>query len=415
MRIPSKTEIDAEFYRRNFYEFVKASWQEVDPSPFIDSTYIKVICSHLEWVYRTGNDLVINIPPRHAKSILVSVMFHPWVWTHDPSKSFLCATHSSDLTLRDSQKARQLVKSNWYVKHFGDVGFLPDQDVKSRFVNKDKGSRQSVSVSGGVTGDGADIRIVDDALDASNADNEDQLKKVNEWNDTTFSTRVKSPKYKPQITVMQRLSPNDLSGHLIERGTNILCLPAEYDPEHPIKSNTPPEAYPDGMDGDWRTYKGQVLFPEQYDEQAVRESKLKLGGKASGQLNQYPKSQEGDLVKEILFEEYSARECGIFEELIITADTAEKEGDHNAYSVFALYGKKGNNIYVLDVARGKYDILKLFTFASSFWNKHNGKRPNSNPSFRQFLIEDKSSGGNLMTIMRDKGYGVSPIIRDKDQ
>ena len=342
--------------------------------------------------------------------------FHPWVWTHDPAKSFLCATHSGQLTLRDSQKARQLIKSSWYVNHFGDVGFLPDQDVKSRFTNSSKGSRQSVSVEAGVTGDGADIRIVDDALDASNSDNNDQIRKVNDWNDTTFSTRTKSPDYQPQITVMQRLSPSDLSGHLIEQGTYVLCLPLEYDPNHPIKSNTPPEAYPEGMSGDWRTSKGQILFPERYSEDSVKTLKLKLGGKSSGQLNQYPLLQEGDIIKDDLLGTYAAKQCGVFDKLIITADTAEKKGANNAYSVFALYGSKDNDLYVLDVMRGRWDIMELFQVASGFWKKHNGKRHNANPAFREFLIEDKSSGTQLLDIMKANRFGVSSISRkDKDQ
>ena len=413
MNLPTREELDAELCKRSFYHFVKSCWHEVDPSPFIDTKYIEVICSHLEWVYETGNDLIINIPPRHAKSLIVSVMFNAWVWARDPSKSFLCATHSASLTLRDSQRARQLIKSKWYVDRFGDVGFASDQDVKSRFVNSSKGSRQSVSVDSGVTGDGADIRIVDDALDASNSTNNNAIDKVNDWNNTTFSTRIKNPNYKPQITVMQRLAPDDLSGNLIEQGKYLLCLPAEFNPKHPHLSNTPKEAYPDGMAGDWRTEKGELLFPELYSEEDIRSLKLSLGTKASGQLNQYPITQDGDIINDSILGTYTASQCGVFDNLIITADTAEKTGKNNAYSVFALYATKSSSedIYVLDVIRGKYNIIDLNATATAFFNKHKGKRHNGNVSFNSFQIEDKSSGGALITMMRNSGLGVSPISR----
>ena len=68
MALPTPTPIQAqaELCKRSFHKFVKEAWHIVDPSEFTDSAYIYIICSHLEWVYYTGNKLVINIPPRHA-------------------------------------------------------------------------------------------------------------------------------------------------------------------------------------------------------------------------------------------------------------------------------------------------------------------------------------------------------------
>jgi len=407
-------EIRSELYKKSFYEFVKAAWKEVDPAPFVDSKYIEVICSHLEWVYSTGNNLVINIPPRHAKSLLVSVMFNAWVWANDPTKSFLCTTHSLTLTLRDSQKARQLIKSKWFTDHFGDIGFSSDQDVKSRFVNESKGSRQSVSVDAKVTGDGADIRIGDDPLDASDSLNDNAIDKVNDYFDQTFSTRIKDPNYCPTIIVMQRLAPSDLSGHLIEKGWNVLCLPLEYDPFHPIQSTTPAEAWPKGMDSDWRTDKGELLCPERYGNEFVNTQKLSQGIAYNGQYNQYPSVAEGDIIKNDQFGEYTNLDITNFSELIIRVDTAEKTGKNNAYTVFGLFAKKYNStdLYVLDIHRGKWEIEDLMNEAIGFWNKHFNKRYNENPSFSSFGIEDKSSGTQLLQMLQRRGLGVEAITRN---
>ena len=66
--------------RRNaaasLYEFVRQSWHVVEPGvPFIGGWHIEQICEHLEAC--SGGDLrklLINIPPRHSKSTIVSVM-----------------------------------------------------------------------------------------------------------------------------------------------------------------------------------------------------------------------------------------------------------------------------------------------------------------------------------------------------
>lgn len=413
----TKTQIKAEQYRRSFYRFVKAAWNEIDPSEYVDSKYIEVICSHLEWVIETGESLVINIPPRHAKSMIVSVMLNGWLWA-DPKKrhlSILAATHSEKLTLRDSRLARELIKSPWFIKHFGDVGFLPDQDVKSRFINSSKGSRQSVSLSGSVTGDGAHIRIIDDAVDASKSTNDIALEGVCSWYDETFSSRIIDPNYRPVILVMQRLSQNDLSAHLIDRDVKLLCLPIEYDPNHPTPSTTPPEAWPDGLDGEWRTEKGQLLCPERYDQDYVSEQKAAMGPFASsGQLNQYPVSPEGGILQRSQFGKYRNLDLINFKRLIVTVDTAEKTGKGHAFSVFGLFGVRyqDNNLYVLDVLRGKWEINDLELHTLAFWNKHNNKMPNANPSFSSFGIEDKSSGTQLLQKLRHQ-IGVIPIQRVK--
>jgi len=61
----------------SLYEFVKQAWAVVEPGvKFVESWHIQVICEHLEAI-SSGDirKLLINIPPRHSKSTIVSVMF----------------------------------------------------------------------------------------------------------------------------------------------------------------------------------------------------------------------------------------------------------------------------------------------------------------------------------------------------
>jgi len=45
------------------------------------------------------------------KSMLVSVMLLPWVWTRVPDRRFLHASYAQQLSLRDSVNTRRLLES----------------------------------------------------------------------------------------------------------------------------------------------------------------------------------------------------------------------------------------------------------------------------------------------------------------
>jgi len=61
----------------SLYEFVRQAWPIVEPGvEFIPSWHIELICEHLEAISAGElRKLLINIPPRHSKSTIVSVMF----------------------------------------------------------------------------------------------------------------------------------------------------------------------------------------------------------------------------------------------------------------------------------------------------------------------------------------------------
>jgi len=89
-----KKEQDRRAATSSLYEFVKQSWHVVEPGvPFVPSWHIQSICEHLEAV--SAGDitrLLINIPPRHSKSTIVSVMWPMWEGIEQPEEKFLCAS-----------------------------------------------------------------------------------------------------------------------------------------------------------------------------------------------------------------------------------------------------------------------------------------------------------------------------------
>src|SRR5512146_1732592 len=146
--LPSLAQIEAEEYRRDFHAFVEAAWPYVEPGiTFVDGWHIRAICEYLQALYENqipSNNLLINVPPRHMKSLLVNVFFPAWVWTRAPWAKFLCFSYSEQLTIRDSMKCRQLIGSRWYEDRFR-IAVSPRNDRRAgRRLSADRRSARNL-------------------------------------------------------------------------------------------------------------------------------------------------------------------------------------------------------------------------------------------------------------------------------
>ena len=127
-----------------FAEFVKLAWRIIEPkTEYVGGWHIDAIAEHLEALLRGEiRNLIINIPPRHMKSSLVTVLFPAWVWINRPEEQWLFASYSASLSKRDSIKCRRIIESQWYREFFGiEWKLASDQNEKMRFNNSREGYR----------------------------------------------------------------------------------------------------------------------------------------------------------------------------------------------------------------------------------------------------------------------------------
>src|SRR5574343_753780 len=150
--------------QRHLNSFIKHFWRFVDPAEYIHNWHIDVICEHLEAVLSGQiKKLIINIPPRHQKSLTTAVFFHAWAWISKPETQWLFASYAHSLSIRDSNKCRTVILSSQYQQWFGDRYKISDsQNTKNKFANDKNGFRLATSVGGSNTGEGADIIVYDD-------------------------------------------------------------------------------------------------------------------------------------------------------------------------------------------------------------------------------------------------------------
>lgn len=245
-----------------FYRFTCAAWAHMgDPSPLTPAKYLEVMCGALQSVaMRQSPDLLTNIPPSHTKSVVHCVMYNAWVWTWDPSRRFIYVSYDETPVLRDAEKCRRLVESDWYQARWA-LAFERGSNAKGYYINTHGGSRLSRTMRSGITSNHADDIIVDDPQNPTRLSLEDAADAAAEaetarhvW-DNVLPSRVANIATSRRIVVMQRLSELDLSQHILDQGHPIrhLCLPLYYDPEHPHVCAD-----------DWRKAPGELLAPERY-------------------------------------------------------------------------------------------------------------------------------------------------------
>lgn len=152
--------------KRSLLEFVQQGWRWVEPKDFASGWHIEAVVEHLEAV-SVGqiHRLIINIPPRHMKSLAVAVFWPAWHWLSDPGHRWLSASYAQSLSLRDSVKCRRLVQSPFYkelIRQFQPRFRLTgDVNNKVRWENNMGGVRLAASVEGALTGEGGDCLPAD--------------------------------------------------------------------------------------------------------------------------------------------------------------------------------------------------------------------------------------------------------------
>lgn len=286
----------------------------MDAAKFVSNWHIDAIAEHLEAVtFGYIRNLIINMPPRHMKSLSVSVAWPCWVWAQQPvdgqplrgpGVQWLKTAYAQSLSVRDNVKCRRLIDSPWYQANWGDrFSLTSDQNTKTRFDNDKMGYSLATSVDGTATGEGGSIVTVDDPIGAKDANSETTREGVITWWDETMSSRLNDPKTGAYVITMQRLHEKDLTGHILgrEHDYTVLCLPARYEPDHKYV-----------FMGDPRTKAGELLWPERMDEEAVRKLEVNLGSYgAAGQLQQRPAPREGGMFKKAWFEIVRAAPAGL--------------------------------------------------------------------------------------------------------
>lgn len=207
----------------NLQDFFRQAWEIVEPhTPLVWSWVYEYLCEWLEMVsngefkkrYPAQKGIIINVPPRTAKSSFVSIIWPCWTWILSPHTRFLCASYSGKLSVDHNQKRRALLMSRWYQERFGER-FLITTDRQDQLANDKTGYFVASSVGGSSTGFGGSICIADDLLSRDERYSPTTKTATNLWIDGSFDKLLNTRTTSVFVHVSQRLGDDDPTGHLL--------------------------------------------------------------------------------------------------------------------------------------------------------------------------------------------------------
>lgn len=331
--------------------FVRAAWPVLEPgTPYLHNWHVDLIAEHLEAVTAGQTTrLLINMPPRYGKSIILSVMWPAWEWIGHPETRWMFASYAATLSTKHSLDRRAVIQSPWYQQRWGDRFKLAgDQNVKTEFQNDRRGVMLATSVGGSATGKGGDRVVVDDPHNPMQAESDVQRRSAVTFFDRTLSNRLDDKKRGAIVVVMQRLHQDDISARCLELGYTHVKIPAEARERTVVR-------FPSGREVVREA--GDLLWPEREGPAEIAQARQSLGSYGySGQYDQEPAPPGGGLFQPSWFTIVDAVPAA--SSFVRYWDKAGTQGG-GAYTAGVLMAKSPDGFfYVCDVVRGQWSAFE---------------------------------------------------------
>jgi predicted phage terminase large subunit-like protein len=388
--------------RKDFDWFLRRCFMTLNPGfPYLPNWHIAAIGYQLERIRRGEiTRLIINMPPRHLKSLTVSVAWSAFLLGHEPWRRIFAISYGDELSLKHALDFRSIVESAWYRRAFRDMRIA--RSLQDEVWTTAQGFRKATSVFGTLTGLGGDVFIIDDPQKPLDAQSDPQRNRLNQWVSNTLMSRLDSKETGIIIVVQQRVHLNDLSGYLMEcGGWEVLSLPAIAEQDETIAI------------GDRKFHRrraGEALHPELESLESLKALQRQIGSDVwAAQYQQCPVPPGGAMIRREWLRYYDLLPERTYRAKNIQSwDTASKDGAQNDWSVCTAWMLVDKHYYLIDLVRGRYDYPRLKATAIELAQKY---RPHN------VLIEDASTGTALAQELKSIHFGgavrLVPIERDK--
>lgn len=353
---------------------------------FMATKFHALLADKLQRAYETiksGQDvrLIIEAPPQHGKSTLVSELFPAWVMGKE-DWPVICASYGMSLAERKSQNARNIVDSDVYKFIFPQVRLNPDSTSKEYWQTSKKGSYKAVGRGGGLTGNPGKLLIADDLIaDKEEANSQTVREGAWDWWNTVFYTRKQQ--HSGIILVETRWHLDDPAGKLEEQERMNVSTggpPATFD--HWEKITFPAIAEEDEIiDGMAFRKKGDALCPERFSVENLIKTKNayssagKIGDWAALYQQQPIISENAEFHREWFkyFQPEDIRSLrGYYLTLVDLAISQKKSADNTVVrTIFFEYDRP--NWYLMDETAGRLDPLQTIDAIFFHWNQYRSK------------------------------------------
>jgi len=428
---------------RSFLRFQQIWFQITQGQRFITNWHHKMVASIAEDVVsRKRGNTILNVPPGSTKTETWSIFFPPWssIQNIAPSQRqrYLSLSYADSLVKRNSRRVREMIKSGEW-QELWPSSFGADQAEEWQLVsdtNKVLFEMVSRSAGGQITGgrggypgpeySGAlmldDFSKPEDMFSAVKRDKYNRM-----LVDTVRSRRGDKSKAHPTpiISIQQRLHQLDATGFMMSGGMGLdfdqVVIPALITEEYienlpePHKTNC------------WNAVKNSEcvrgyysFWPENEDIGQLMDLWEQNEYTFMSQYMQKPIALGGQMFDPDWWVYYGEGadipKPSFWEYRFITADTAQKKGQHNDFSVFCEWGVHEGKIYLIDMKRGKFDAPELRAEFKAFVEASFAKNDLVQGNLRSIHVEDKSSGtGLIQDLTSELPVNITPIQRNIDK
>jgi len=383
--------------RNDFTFFTARCFHELNPQARLAMNWHLLVIAEKLAAVRQGKirRLIINLPPRHLKSLFASIAFPAWCLGHDPSAQILCVSYAQDLADKFARDCRSIMMSPWYRRIF-PTRLAPQRQAVQEFITTRQGYRLATSTGGVLTGRGADFILIDDPLKPEDALSEVLRRAANEWYNHTLYSRMNDKRHGAIVIIMQRLHEDDLVGHVLaQEEWEVLRFPAiaETEEVHQIETIWGQESF--------RRRRGEALQPDREPLETLDGIRRTIGPyNFAGQYQQSPAPLGGGLVKAEWFKRYRENDWPEpFERIVQSWDTANKATELSDFSVCTTWGVKGKHLFLIGLFRRRLEYPELKRAVRDQQNRFGAN---------EVLIEDKASGTQLIQELIAEGcHGVT--------
>ena len=348
--------------------------------------------------------LLISLPPRHGKTLLVSKMFPAWYMASRPNKNVIVATYGGEYADDLGRDARAIVTDPVYESLTG-VG--PDESsqaiAKWKLVNE--AQYYAVSVGSSLTGRGANHLCIDDAVkNMEEAESEGARDRAWNWFLSTAMTRLE--KDASVVIVMTRWHEDDIMGRILAGETRsewkTLFFPAVAEADETDEHGLI------GPPGEVLRREGEALWPEKYDLPALERIKKQVGSRVWSALYQgRPAPAEGAVFLRSWWQSYDLDSIldGVRDAPWVAVyqswDTAVSKARGSARSCCTTWGLgPSRQFYLIDVWTGRVEFPELRAAARDLARQWRPSR---------IWVEAQQTGAPLVAELSRDQYPPIPI------
>lgn len=342
----------------------------------------KKTCGHRQYY-------MFSLPPRHGKSMSITETLPSYFLGKFPNQRVILASYGDDLSKRFSK--RNLQKVDRFGQELFDIS-LDNKNVENWEIDKG-GGLISRGVMAGITGQGADLLIIDDPIKTRAEANSETYRNSlwAEWQDS-LSTRLHKDSI--VIIIMTRWHEDDLIGRLLN---------SEYGKPLDWKYvNLPLEAEENDVLG---RVVGEPLWEEMYGYEFIEERKS-YPQSFNALFQGRPTSMEGNIIKRADWQFYnkSPEFIKTLPQVVLSVDAAFKGGKSSDNCSLQVWGKKLANYYLID------NVTRRMNFTETLQNIKNLLE--RYPMIRAKFVEDKANGSAIIDVLNRQIGGFIPVNTD---